>query len=55
MFSLSLPSRQLTLSVDGGKSVENYVYAEKGLKWTVVRSVEGNVMTAVSYLHELHT
>uniref|UniRef100_A0A0B6ZZK4 Lipocalin/cytosolic fatty-acid binding domain-containing protein n=1 Tax=Arion vulgaris TaxID=1028688 RepID=A0A0B6ZZK4_9EUPU len=39
---------KLTLSVEDGKSVESYVYAEKGLKWTVTRSVEGNVMIAVT-------
>ena len=39
---------KLTLSVDGNKSVETYVYAEKGLQWTVTRTVSGNVMTAVT-------
>jgi hypothetical protein len=41
---------KLKLSVDGDKSVETYFYAEKGLKWTVTRSVEGDVMTAVTQI-----
>jgi len=39
---------KLTLSVEGGNSVENYVYAEKGIKWTVTRTVVGDVQTAVT-------
>ncbi|CAL1525856.1 unnamed protein product [Lymnaea stagnalis] len=39
---------KLTLSVVDGKSVETYVYAEKSLTWTVTRTVDGDVMTAVS-------
>ncbi|KAK0065658.1 fatty acid-binding protein liver [Biomphalaria pfeifferi] len=41
---------KLTLTVEDGKSVESYYYGDKDLKWTVTRSVEGNVMTAVTKL-----
>ncbi|BFZ20378.1 hypothetical protein BsWGS_23417 [Bradybaena similaris] len=39
---------KLTLTVENGKSVETYVYTEKNISWKVTRSVEGNVMTAVT-------
>ncbi|XP_059157660.1 uncharacterized protein LOC131942016 [Physella acuta] len=41
---------KLTLTVEDGKSVESYFYAEKELRWTVTRSVEGDVMNAVTKL-----
>ncbi|KAH9496607.1 hypothetical protein Btru_011127 [Bulinus truncatus] len=39
---------KLTLTVEDGKTVESYYYGDKELKWTVTRSVSGDVMTAVS-------
>lgn len=41
---------KLTLSYENGKAVESYVYGDKDLKWSVTRSVEGSVMTAVTKL-----
>ncbi|BFZ05747.1 hypothetical protein BsWGS_08786 [Bradybaena similaris] len=41
---------KLTLTVEGGRTVESYHYAEKDLRWTVTRAVEGSVMTAVTKL-----
>lgn len=41
---------KLTLTFVDGKAVESYVYGEKDLKWTVTRSVEGDVMTAQTKL-----
>ncbi|CAG5131441.1 unnamed protein product [Candidula unifasciata] len=41
---------KLTLTVENGKTVESYYYAEKDLRWTVTRAVKGSVMTAVTRL-----
>jgi len=43
-------SAKLTITFEGGKVVESYVYGEKDLKWSVTRSVEGDVMTATTKL-----
>merc|ERR1711935_558385 len=41
---------KLTLTFEDNKAVENYVYGEKDIKWSVTRAVEGDVMTAVTLL-----
>merc|ERR1712154_584425 len=43
---------KLTLTFADGAATESYVYGEKDIKWSVTRTVSGDVMTAVTNLGE---